>query len=474
MIKKIFIYWAQGFCNAPIVVKRCLLSWKFKNPDWDIIELDDSNLHEYIDIKKEIPDIDEINITKTSYSDIVRIFLLEKFGGCWCDATTFCFMPLDKWLHKFIINDFFCFKKSKQNKKRVGNEFVSYFIYSNQNNYITQKLKKKIVEYCKNNKNIGGLLPIGLGRKATSNEINTYFWLHVLCQDLINNDKKIYNIFCKYPVRGTIIKPFFKCSYKKNKSYNEKFHSNINRIIFNNLNLKFIHIGKTGGSFIRETFHLPKYHLSRNYKSNEKYIIWIRNPLKRFVSAFNYVYDIITYDTINVNIKSLNLNNCLAPWWIKNKIKNNNDYIYTKRYDYLVNYFKNPNYLAESITSENEEEKKLALELMNNKIEHIFKGIGWYLYNGKFVEKNYKNILFVGSQENMINDVQKLDNIIGQKNKTPKLRENKNKHDKHLSKKAIQNLLEFYKNTDYKALETLMKYEFISKKLLDEYRTYNI
>ena len=170
----------------------------------------------------------------------------------------------------------------------------------------------------------------------------------------------------------------------------------------------------------------------------------------------------------------MNLNNCLAPWWIKNKIKNNNDYIYTKRYDYLVNYFKNPNYLAESITSENEEEKKLALELMNNKIEHIFKGIGWYLYNGKFVEKNYKNILFVGSQENMINDVQKLDNIIGQKNKTPKLRENKNKHDKHLSKKAIQNLLEFYKNTDYKALETLMKYEFISKKLLDEYRTYNI
>ena len=111
---------------------------------------------------------------------------------------------------------------------------------------------------------------------------------------------------------------------------------------------------------------------------------------------------------------------------------------------------------------------------MYSNIEHIFKGIGWYLYNGEFIEKNYKNILFVGSQENMINDVQKLDNIIGQKNKIPKLRENKNKHDKHLSKKAIQNLLEFYKNTDYKALETLLKYEFISKKLLDKYRTYNI
>ena len=119
MIKKIFIYWAQGFCNAPVVVKRCLLSWKFKNPDWDIIELDDSNLHEYIDIKKEIPDIDEIKkkIKKCHYADISRIFLLEKYGGCWCDSTTFCIKPLDKWLHKFIINDFFASKNLNKIKK---------------------------------------------------------------------------------------------------------------------------------------------------------------------------------------------------------------------------------------------------------------------------------------------------------------------------------------------------------------------
>ena len=31
--------------------------------------------------------------------------------------------------------------------------------------------------------------------------------------------------------------------------------------------------------------------------------------------------------------------------------------------------------------------KNLALELMNSEEEHIFKGIGWYLYNGDFIEK---------------------------------------------------------------------------------------
>ena len=50
MVKIIFIYWAQKFINAPTVVKKCLLSWKLKNPTWKIIELDDDNLSEYINI----------------------------------------------------------------------------------------------------------------------------------------------------------------------------------------------------------------------------------------------------------------------------------------------------------------------------------------------------------------------------------------------------------------------------------------
>ena len=57
MNKTIFIYWAQEFKNAPMVVKKCLLSWKLKNPSWNIIELDYKNLNEYINIEEEIPDI---------------------------------------------------------------------------------------------------------------------------------------------------------------------------------------------------------------------------------------------------------------------------------------------------------------------------------------------------------------------------------------------------------------------------------
>ena len=45
---------------------------------------------------------------------------------------------------------------------------------------------------------------------------------------------------------------------------------------------------------------------------------------------------------------------------------------------------------------------------MNSNVEHIFKGIGYYLYNGDVVEKNHKNILFVGTNENLESDFKEL------------------------------------------------------------------
>lgn len=80
MKKVIYIYWAQKFVNAPDIVKKCLSSWKLKNPTWKIIELDDDNLYNYINIEKEIPNLKNKNIKKCHYSDIIRVFLLEKYG----------------------------------------------------------------------------------------------------------------------------------------------------------------------------------------------------------------------------------------------------------------------------------------------------------------------------------------------------------------------------------------------------------
>jgi hypothetical protein len=144
MIKHIFIYWNSGFLNAPLVVKKCLLSWKIYNPNWKIIELDDSNLNQYINIELVITNISSKTITKTSYSDIIRIFLLKKYGGIWCDATVFCVKSLDEWLSDNIISGFFAFEQ------KCDRILSSWFLYSDYNNYIIDKWYDNVIQYINN------------------------------------------------------------------------------------------------------------------------------------------------------------------------------------------------------------------------------------------------------------------------------------------------------------------------------------
>ena len=124
----------------------------------------------------------------------------------------------------------------------------------------------------------------------------------------------------------------------------------------------------------------------------------------------------------NLNIDNLTFDNTLCPYRIKLKMEQNNGITFTKRFDYLINYFKTANNLAESITSDNVEKKNLALELMNSNTEHINKGIGWYLFDGDFIKKNHKKIIFVGSLENMNEDIDKLNNILNKKIKNYNLK----------------------------------------------------
>jgi hypothetical protein len=61
-------------------------------------------------------------------------------------------------------------------------------------------------------------------------------------------------------------------------------------------NLEVIHVGKCGGSHIKHNLtlnnieHTSVYNKTAEYDANKKYLIVIRNPIKRFISAFNLRY----------------------------------------------------------------------------------------------------------------------------------------------------------------------------------------
>jgi len=229
MIKNIFIYWAQGFGFAPEVVQKCLLSWKIRNPTWTIYELDDLNISNFININESIPDMNKKTISKTGYSDIVRIHLLEKYGGCWCDATTFCNIPLDEWLPNKIVSGFFAFQRRDMGPNIKTS---SWFIYSDLSNHIITSWKKHTISFW-----------------GTNNESIQYFWFHHLFADLYRTNTQFQEMWdstqkmcagpphflqsiglLKSPVTENVKihindkkTPMYKLSYKFNKKeYNDK------------------------------------------------------------------------------------------------------------------------------------------------------------------------------------------------------------------------------------------------------------
>lgn len=89
--KIIWWCWLQGEENAPQLCKVCLNSLRNNFPDYEIKIITDENKFSFV----ELPDyiIEKYKngiISRTHFSDILRVSLLVKYGGVWIDSTVLC------------------------------------------------------------------------------------------------------------------------------------------------------------------------------------------------------------------------------------------------------------------------------------------------------------------------------------------------------------------------------------------------
>lgn len=143
--KKIWIYWQQGWQNAPILVKQCRESWERLNPEFEIHALDDESISRYVDIERVL-DFSRRDLTVQKKAALLRLALLARYGGVWADATVMCGLPLGQWIDDHCESRFFAFRNPGKDRM-----MANWFIAAEPQSVILRRLYRSFLRFYTDN-----------------------------------------------------------------------------------------------------------------------------------------------------------------------------------------------------------------------------------------------------------------------------------------------------------------------------------
>ena len=84
----VWVLWWQGIDKAPDIVKICIQSIRKNIGDRKLVILDESNFRDYTNLNPKYENLVKLEvISKTQFSDLLRLNLLYNQGGIWLDST---------------------------------------------------------------------------------------------------------------------------------------------------------------------------------------------------------------------------------------------------------------------------------------------------------------------------------------------------------------------------------------------------
>lgn len=120
--KTIFWCWLQGIKNIPYLSRACLFSLIRNCKNYHIIIITEKNMNNYIHFPQYILyKYKKKYISRTHFSDLLRLELLIKYGGTWIDSTVL----ITKYNKTFFLNDLFFFQNIKSKKFSGSNWFLT-------------------------------------------------------------------------------------------------------------------------------------------------------------------------------------------------------------------------------------------------------------------------------------------------------------------------------------------------------------
>ncbi len=344
----IWIYWDSGLNSAPDIVLHSYKLWVEKNPDFQVVFLDDEKLKSIVgfDFAADANCFPFVKLTKASFSDLLRVYLLYRFGGVWVDSTTLCVEPISTWLPKEQ-RDLFCFRQPPDHPDR---QLVSWFLASRQGHPVIRELLEEILRFLGKERN--GLATVNMpvlhnaiankrddlvSREGTGfdflsycedRNVIPYFWMFYLWNEVMKNnqdakrelDNKI-NSYCQPYAEWDEFRSSKVAKQTRKNTNNKDLEKKTIYLLKNSTpkaRLSFLHIPKAAGSSIenaalkrgifwgrfdrtleRNELGVSRWHYPQ--KTLFKGFCVIRNPYERVISQFRHEHETNDYDENKLN-----------------------------------------------------------------------------------------------------------------------------------------------------------------------------
>ena len=187
--KIIWQYWGTGWEYGKLtdIVKLCYKSADKYKGNYEIIRLDNENMKEYIEFPEFVMEkIENGSMGYTHFSDLLRLALLDSYGGVWLDASILMTGLLSEYSASAGIENkgYFMFQRSDSTENKGFWEKLNsdYFSWNERSKV---GVLNSIIFSEKNNKVIHYLLELMLTFWKNESEIPHYFFFQILYNELV-------------------------------------------------------------------------------------------------------------------------------------------------------------------------------------------------------------------------------------------------------------------------------------------------
>nr|WP_303801285.1 capsular polysaccharide synthesis protein [Snodgrassella alvi] len=186
--KIIWQYWGQGLNSEslPETVKICFNSVDHYQKDYQIIRLDDNSIRDYLDLPEFIWEKRQNKEFKhVFFSDLLRLALLDAYGGIWMDATILLTESIPENISKM---DFFVFQRDKNAQNKAFFEKYDGLYFGWQAHHYVNILSSFMVSKQKGEV-VHTWLDLILNFWQTQTTIKHYFFFQIIFNELIHHER---------------------------------------------------------------------------------------------------------------------------------------------------------------------------------------------------------------------------------------------------------------------------------------------